>query len=279
MNYLKFKQLSFLAFFTFLSFTGFSQQFYLGVQTGYSFATNSGQLSLTNIKATDNTYSEELVRGGFGQGLNTALTLGYAFNDNIGFEIGGSYAFSGGIDTEYDESSDFYTYEGKANMKASMFQLSPRLVFNLNSESKLNPYMKIGATLGLGSKITMTGEEVFRSDFDSDMVEFTIVQNGGMALGFNAALGANYGLTENISIFAEASFLSLSYAPTDREITQYEYNGVDELKELDKSDRETIFVDKLGTSSNTNDNEPSEELKVYQPFSNLGLSIGLKVGF
>jgi hypothetical protein len=270
-----------LAFSTFLTLSVSAQKFYVGVQGGYSYATNSGQLGLTNSEESDNTIKIEMIKGGLGQGFNTALTLGYSLSDVVAIELGANYVFNSSEVTD-NYSSEFSSGNSTSVIAAQMIQVAPKVVFNLNSESKFNPYLKVGATLGIG-KITSTTESTDISNFGSQTFEFSSEDEfeitGGLAFGFNAGIGGNYAINDRISIFSELNLLSMSYAPTKGEVTKYELDGNDELSNLSTSEKETIFVDEIEYDFNgsQNENEPAEQLKMYLPFNNISLNVGLRI--
>jgi len=270
-----------LAFATFLTLSLSAQKFYVGVQGGYSYATNSGQLGLINTEGSDNTTKIEMVKGGLGQGFNTALTFGYSLSDVLAIELGANYVFNSSEVTD-NYNSEFSSGNSTSVIAAQMVQVAPKVVFNLNSASKFNPYLKVGATLGIG-KITSTSESTDISNFGSQtfesLSESELEVTGGLAFGFNAGIGGNYAINDRISIFSELSLLSMSYAPNKTELTKYEIDGNDLLSDFSTSEKETVFVDEIEYNFNSpqNENEPVEQLKIYLPFNNISLNIGLKI--
>jgi outer membrane protein W len=274
MIYSNLKYVILVMFSTFSIVTISAQKLYISAQSGYSYATNSGQLGMTKWTDSNEGGQVELMRSALGQGINTALAVGYMMNDNLALEFGTNYIFNSVTSTN-KINNDFYFSELTTGVSAQMLQLSPKLVFNLNNSSKFNPYVKIGGTVGIGN-ISVKIEEMTKTDFATRKGEEETLYNGGF--GFNAGIGGNYKINDKISIFSELSFLSMSYAPTKSEIIKLEINDVDELANLTTNYKETVFSQDYEWNNTMNDeNEPRQMLKVYLPFSNISLNIGLKI--
>lgn len=82
-------------------------------------------------------------------------------------------------------------------------------------------------------------------------------------------------------LFAECAANCQNWAPTKGELTKSMQNGVDQLPNMDKVDKEVEFVNSYTEGSNTvnNPNEPTTELKFFMPFSSIGLNIGIVMRF
>ncbi len=276
MNYSNLKYLVVVAFSIFSSIT-VSAQVYISAQTGYSHATNSGQIGMVNYEETDNSLKMEAIKSGLGQGINAGLTVGYSINENLAFEIGGNYIFN---TVESNSSAIYGSYNEsfETNIRAEIIQISPKIVYNFFKDAKINPYVKIGGTIGFGSIISEYSN-VMISDFENQTYEYHLTRNGGFALGFNAGLGVNYKISEKVSLFSEVSLLSMGYAPTNGEVTKYNVDGVDILPELTRADKEFIFTDSYEDryDATSYENQPRNIVKMHESLNNISLNFGLKV--
>lgn len=276
----------------------FAQGVYVDVQAGYGMPLNGQTDMLSNYSSSyiDNyitgeyssSYTEEVVNLSLGKGMNFGANVGYMFNKNIGAEIGVNYLLGGKTEGTY---SDYYTYtdptgyteesweKSTQQMSAKMLQINPSFVVAGGFE-KWNPYAKVGVVLGFGS-IEM---EADYSDNMGNNGSYAMTLNEGMAFGLSGSFGTQYILNDQISLFGEASLVSLSYSPKKGEITKYNEDGVDMLPSLTTQDKETEFVDKTseyydGSSTPSDPNTPSQELKTSYQFSSIGLRVGVKFNF
>ena len=232
----------------------------------------------------DGTYfsssSQEQIRGSFGQGVYLGLSMGYMITPTIGFELKAEQqlAYSVNSISRYSSTTvdpwsgnSSYVSSYEETVSGSMTRLTPSFVFQLPG-TKFSPYAQFGAILGFG-KIMGQYE-----DIDTDVTQGTYIMNGGLALGMNGEFGLNIKFTEKLSLNTGLSFSALSYAPARGELIEYSENGVDMLPQMSVSEKEVEFTSEVSSNSNssTNQNEPDQMLKMWFPFSAVGLNIGLK---
>lgn len=266
-----------------------SQGLYFESNTSYNFSlgsqsigNNSSDVSSYNFIDGTNSYthSSELVKGSFGKGFQAGLGIGYMFNNSIGFELKAEQQFTSSYTlkstdvsnyTDFSGSTtDYYTYT--ETQSGSMLKLTPSIVFQIPGD-KIRPYVQAGATFGLG-KMNFG----FKDESNGDVSEVNYVLNGGLAIGMNGEFGVNFKITEKLSFNTGLSFSALSYAPAKAEMIEYTENGVDMLPGTTVNDREVLFVNETSYNSNSqpDPNKPEEATKMFFPYSNLGLNIGIK---
>lgn len=143
--------------------------------------------------------------------------------------------------------------------------------------------MKAGLIVSLGNKLVST--QSYKSSFSlgggSNSSESINEYTGGISFGFHGSLGFNYIINDKFMLFAECAANCQNWAPTKGELTKSMQNGVDQLPNMDKVDKEVEFVNSYTEGSNTvnNPNEPTTELKFFMPFSSIGLNIGIVMRF
>ncbi|MBT4774865.1 MAG: hypothetical protein HON99_04030, partial [Crocinitomicaceae bacterium] len=117
--------------------------------------------------------------------------------------------------------------------------------------------------------------------------------SGGIGFGFSGALGAAYGLSDKMSLFAEMNINNMSWAASTSVLTSYtgtetDASGTtttDYLTGATVYQLETNYVDEITPSSNTgsnpnqSDTSPRDELKSKVGLGSVGINIGLKINF
>jgi opacity protein-like surface antigen len=248
---------------------------YVKFGAGYGFATSMESRGANSTQNSITSTTSELVNYSLGKGLNFGGAFGYNFNKNIGAEVGVSYLLGGESKTE----NKFLNGDTRESIiSAKMLQIRPTLVISAGME-KVNPYAKFGVLLSSG-KITATRNNTFTGGSGQGIEEF----KGGMQLGFQAGLGAEFMITEKLAFFAELNLNSLSYSPKESEITKDETRigsvVTNNLIGDDVIDIKTVYEDSLTTSTTApNVNEPDKALKFTIPFGSVGLNVGIKYNF
>lgn len=265
------------------------QGLYFETNTSYNFSIGSQELGWNSESVSNHNYitgehsnsgSSEQLRGTFGRGLALGLGVGYMFNPTLGFELKAEHQLSSSYTSKSTYSSTTVDFWGNSSdfntstntVTGTMTKIIPSILLQGQGE-KIKPYAQAGAIFGFG-KIEGSSEEIYNSDIDKSKY----VMNGGLAIGINGEVGINYKLSEKLSLNMGLTFSALSYAPAKGELIEYSENGVDMLAGPTVSDREVEFVDELSYNSNTiNDpNKPDKSLKMWFPYSNAGLNIGIK---
>lgn len=279
-----------------------AQNLYFKVNAGYNLSVGKSFEPFTNSRSIRNadesiTSSNSVVKAGsLGKGLDFGVTAGYKFNEKISFELGVSYLLGGKINTEdYSESTysygndDYFNiYGSETEFKANMLKINPSVCFNLGSDI-IDPYLRVGVLIGVG-KVFFSNENFSsrREDFqEGGAVNSTSIREhefyGSIAFGYNAGIGAIFKLNDNLSLYGELNFTSMSYSPTKGKVTRYEQDGEDQLSELPTSQKEIEFKDEISYNSSydedVDEDKAGESLKVSFPFSTVGLQVGVIYAF
>jgi hypothetical protein len=264
----------------------FAQYGYAGVNIGYGLGVPAyGLGSSTEVTSTGDT-KNTLEKGSYGQGLNFGLTGGYMFNENIGAELGISFLM--GSKQEFTASSfDFDTASSTITTNEGTITLDDIKMIRLNPAIKLTfgdevrPYLRLGIILGLGTGYTRMEEMVttVSGTFFNDTIisEMLSEYKGGAAFGFNSAFGVDFNLSDNLVLFGELSFSSVSWAATESKVTKLEIDGVDYIENADPDDLITKYEDEYTVSTSATGSQKA--LKTYRPFGNFGISAGLLFTF
>ncbi len=271
-----FKKILLVLAISFVSSSMFAQGAYVSLNAGYGLGTSTMSLEnygFTNYTGKTNSYTDEQIFLSLGKGINLNGAFGLMFNENLGAEIGVSYLM--GSETESESS---YSSGGldKYTISSNMLRVAPSLVFSSNMGG-FSPYAKFGVLIGKGT--IDFANEYTSSTGDESITEVEL--KGGMSFGLNAAVGALFTLSDNMSLFGEINMDNMNYSPTEGEVTKATYNGESQLDNMTTREKEIEYVDSY-TYDYTNppsDSEPSKELKHQFPYGKIGFNFGVRIGF
>jgi hypothetical protein len=213
-------------------------QVYIRANVGYNLPMSSELLG-TNDHYDGSTETRKGVYGSFGSGFSGNVAFGGSLgNGMLGYDLEVGY-----LTSKKYKSSDSYAfqdYEGKTEFtsKAQSIQFTPSLSFTAGT-GKFQPFARMGPVLA----ITTLKQDQDGSGTDQTSYHYTYKYTGGLSLGFKGALGVNYSLNDNLQLFTEMNFISMSYSARKREITEYTEDGEDRLDDIDEDDR-TIDIEK-----------------------------------
>ena len=257
--------------FTIVSFCVQAQSFYLRGGIGAALST-SPRISYEFIQSGDSGMTSQVTskRVGFANGLPMVIAGGYYFGNNFGIELGVDY-FAGfnvkGFDQYYESTSD-------SKGRGSMLSIVPALVIRINND-KLKPYARLGVMIGVLNKVL----DFETSTYTSNTSESTAKIYGGIAVGAQAAVGAELPLGKLLSLFGEVNFNAISWAPTKGKLLKDNYNGVDQLPNETTKEKTWIYVKNTDSSEIIPDSDPNKYTMINYSFSNVGLIVGVKVNF
>lgn len=286
---------------TAFSMNSFSQGFYADFNVGYGIgmpANVLGQDISVDIINGEAFMSSENLMGSLGSGLNLQLTPGYMFNDHIGIELGVNYFIgtkavmsrvSKTLDNGPLKDEDYEYREDVAS--SNQLRIVPSVFISTGMSNKISGYAKAGIIMPLlGSTIVETdwSKPIAPSGgvIPKEQHEMRTEVNGAPSFGFRGAIGMNYNITENISIFGEIFATSLNVKQKDRKTTSYLVDGYEIKDQLPLYSLEYEFVDELTPESNNSDynssydaSKPRQELFEKTSFSQMGIQIGVKFRF
>jgi outer membrane protein W len=241
---------------------------YVGVNVGYN-AGAAVQGGLENRTSTGTTTVRELVKFSYGKGINAGLNLGYMVNENIGFELGLGYLIGGKT-----KATEKYTGgQTDFSTSAAAIQIKPTIVLATTID-KVSPYAKFGLVIG-STTIKSTSEDKYGSNIDITKT----TTKGGMAIGFNSAMGILFPVNSKLSISAEVNMINMQYSPKKSSVTLYTENGVDKLNTWTIRDKETEFVKSITAPTTGGSGVPTQSLSTPVAFGSIGINVGIKYSF
>jgi hypothetical protein len=156
----------------------------------------------------------------------------------------------------------------------------PRLVLTLGL-AKWNPYMMVGAIIGMGSyyreeKLLMEGDNFgvpynAINDFEKEKYK------GNVAIGVNALVGLAYKWKANWTFFTEVSYEGMNYKPNESELVEKTHNGEDILANSQKRYTHSTYANEIEFTPDIDFDEPTPRNRISAPFSNIGFYLGVKL--
>ncbi|GEM_PF-4217854 len=252
------------------------QSFYAALYGAYALPADVQNLpGFNNVLLRGSVLREEQVKLSYGQGFQAGARFAYRFNPYLAVELDLNYLHSAVFVAEQslDGFTNGFPVQGDLQQitSAQMGRIIPALRLSPGYE-RLNPYLRTGLVLAWG-QLNFS----YRDESPGRIAENNWKYTGGMAWGLNAALGLEYALNERLSLFAEASLISLSYAPRRGEMVKATNNGVDELDSYPQHFREREFVRSYRRGPGSGSEELSKTLRTFYPFSSLALNLGLAI--
>ncbi len=262
-------------------------QFYISGSAGYGIS-SAGIVTGTSLNEAQTKETNHY--GSYGEGINFQLKGGYFFNETFGVELGvgylngsdqdiSSYVADGGTIKEYTE--------GTAHARA--YGLTAALVYNFPK----NFYGRIGMVTKLGGKTEAEFTKTTPTPFGAIVAEGVNDYHGRIPLGFTAAFGYKFQLSDNWNIFAELEYLGInvtrdtsefSELTIDYPATPYSQEGTWNLGDapLDHPVFGTIWAPSEITYEDSlpvPNTDPSKALTSVAPYSSFGLNIGITYTF
>ncbi len=260
----------------------YGQNFYATFHTGYGFGTAPREYInyTTTYNSNNNIYNSISKSVSFGEGYYLTCSFGYNINQILSVELALQYSSS----ASQDFGSNYYFYSSQYSIYSEevsghSYLANPSILIS-TSINDFKPYLKIGPIIGIAD-LTVNSNNNYNNTNSTQITETQTFLNGGVAFGYNAAIGVTYDVAQNIGLMLEINDRSLSYAPTKGELQKYTVDGVDKLPGLQVYDKQIEFKDNITSTSNTqpNYNNPQQQPKVQYPFSSVAISFGVKYSF
>ena len=254
-----------------------SQGFYGRVGVG-------GGVGLCDYDPCDGFYDEEYLYPEYdrltsvsydpGTGFHLNIAAGYYVNKNIAVELGVKDFWGTNIKSTYTTSGEGGTLTDILRLRGMMVMVTPAVVLTTEM-GKWDPYARFGMPIGIVPRVYEKQEQTG----GNNTTIYEGVYKGGIPIGFNAALGVRYNISDNLDVYGEVNCNGINYSPKKYILKTYTENGVDELGTLSTYQKEVQFVRKYDDFENIPQDEPRKQLKETFPFSNVELSVGINMRF
>jgi len=267
-----------------LSFSGFAQGIYLRAGGGYGLPAATSKLgekylqtyTITGTSST-NTYSNEIISGSYGSGVDFSVSAGYEFNRNFLFDLNVQYL----IGKKY-ETGNIYTYKDNTSSgtdrmvvttSSKGFYFNPALVFSAGF-GKTAPYGRLGL---LAASPRIIRDMSYYYDLDgTDTRDIRWQYDKGLALGYQIGVGFNWKLTEKLDFYTEAGFVSMTYYAKEGEMTQNINDGTDVLNQLPIAQKQIVFKKKYDPNLPYDSAKPAVAGREASPLSSISAQVGIR---
>ncbi|KAH0533820.1 hypothetical protein FGG08_007552, partial [Glutinoglossum americanum] len=257
---------------------------------GYALAVATqtiGQTQLRTYNDTGNTpvnaYTFKDVSASFGAGANFNVAAGYMFSKFIGVDLNVQYLKS----KKYEISDKFIQTSSPGNsgrdestttVSSSAIFINPSVIITPGAGSKV-PYGRFGVIIGSPK---LKSEESSYYDLDGKQeTEREQEYKKGTAFGFQGAVGLNWMISNNLDIYAEVNFISLTWYPAKSEITKYMVSRDDDpfedvLPDISVRDKKFEYKKEVEFQAQSDPDKPQQQLRQSVPFSSVALQLGIK---
>ena len=278
-----------------------SQKFYIRISAGYSFESgktefnNADPNGLTGImQSTDVTVNADgssvnvkSLNGTAGAGVKANITAGYMFNPYIGAELGISYFHGDKTMIGRLRSPQVISEE---NTYLRGFDVAPGIFLTPNFKT-INPYARMGLIIPVAGNLiieTMARKPNGAGAGTDLMVAAKSEVTAQFSVGYFGALGVNYPVTDNVSIFGEVEIKNLSIKSKSAEITEYATTAItngqsqlvpgQQLADLPIYEKQFDFTDAYDQSTTTppNQNAPRKIPTQSVNASGIGINVGVR---
>jgi len=278
--------------------TSYAQELYLRLGLGFAFPMSGQSVYDTPIPYYDfpsayngtrnynasgsQTYNIKN-NASFSSGFNAIIGLGYMFNDNIGVQLDAGLGLASKEYSFTDENlplnvggGSTIPYNITTNQKADepIFMM-PQLVLQTSGD-KVKVYSRIGLVLPLDTKITQ--DQIFTNGAGTGALttdDFTWQIQNSFSLGFTAAAGVKYKISDKVSIWGEVSVVSLSVYTKEQDLKSWNETdptyGSQSIPLSNYNGAQTIKFSKTATVDSTYSQFPP----YAQPFSNMAINVGV----
>lgn len=267
------KYICFLTIFI-LNQYSWSQKLTGSISTGYHYVLPNDQAPsfiVNSFHQITNPWFWNLEDYSFKQLLSADVSLGYEFQNNLGFELTGSYIHPLALHSNDEVTTR--TFEGK------FWRINPKISIKVPFKT-CAVYSKIGLTIGSG-KISYMQHFKNNGDwnlgFNEALLEYEYL--GPISLGFTGSIGINKSVSPRIAIFSEIQFTSQSFSPNKGKMTVYKIDVNDDLAEHEfEPYHSEIEFGNQSESYMLNPTDKNQAQKLYKhsySLNGIGISIGV----
>jgi hypothetical protein len=223
------------------------------------------------------TASTKAVSASYGEGPNFAVAVGYKFNQNFMFDLSGQYLIGNKYHTSSVSNYKYPTYSSVnqdfVDTKAKGFFLNPSFVFSAGF-GKAAPYGRFGLVVG-APQISKT-ESYYDNGDGIIAFDKACTYKKGFALGYQAAIGMNWKLSEKFDIYTEVNILNMTWYAKQSDLTKFMNNGQDALASLTVSQKQTNYAKSYDPSTLYDPTKPYVQLREASPFSAISINVGIR---
>lgn len=209
-----------------------------------------------------------------GAGLNFGLGILIGLTENLGVELGGGYVLGSEKEVykKTDNSTSPVTTESYKN-KSSYIPIDVTLKI-MKELGQITPYVGFGPTIAVAGKTIMTYK---KESNVTEEIEWEYTYNTGF--GWNAVLGADYKMSDSMSIFLSLTLHEVALRLDTGKKTKHTIDGTDQLAGQTTSQKEIEFKEDNPDNPSATPNDPTVQNTFALSFSSLDIRLGIAIGF
>ncbi len=273
------KKLLLTTFILFLGCSFLSASIQIRPKLGYGFGLGGQtmpEFKEKTVDATGKVTKNENIYYNGGAGLNMGLGIQYDFDPTMGLELVFSYVTS--PTTEVGTEDNAYNMLMNASLEVSTSYIPIDLTFKLSTgKGTLVPYIGLGPSIAFNAKTSSVYKltETLTATVIEEEAELTYKTG----FGFNTCIGADYNITDSLSLNAGLIFRTLSMKLDKKIVTKQTTNGVDTLITTTTRGKETEYSEDDSGDDSTLPGSPKIENTYYFPFTSLTMNVGIAFKF
>jgi len=256
---------------------GMAQHIYIGGNMGMGFQAFPTKVeTFFNVNNDNNTVRLQQPAFSLGAGFLMNASIGYFFNDYIGIDMGFQYQIGSKVSFSQEYVILTQTELKEMNIYAKRFSFLPSLIMKVG-DGKIQPFFKVGPMFGSVSQLL---EE--KTTVDTNVAIKNWKYEGPMAIGLSMEFGAQYNISDNMSIFLSSSFSNMVYTPTQAEAVFATKNGMRVDESLQPFERTILFVEWSDDPYNAGPQDPMKPTRLQSQsfsYSNITLELGMQFLF
>jgi hypothetical protein len=266
-----------------------AQGLYIKAGVGYNFPITKTFYQDQVFTAAGTPISSSFKGVNLSKGVAPSFGIGYMFSKHVGFELAGIYTL-GSNDvvntTVMSGTTPVQTVKQTIHAKSLVLYPSIKLQTGIRGIEKIKLYTRSSLAIPiLGYTSNKVEKAVLLPTVSTTNVEAKIY--GNITVGLAAALGIDFSITRNASLWCEVNGQSLKVWAKKSKIDRYDVNGTSVLAAMTPYDKETNYVNTLNSSSNNatynstySTSKPKEDIKNKEAnFDAVGIAIGFTFKF
>jgi hypothetical protein len=245
---------------------------YIKVYGLYGLLTPGVQISHSELQSPDGTvFVFKTTNKGLGAGPRAGVGVGFIVSDFINLGIDADILFGTALKVDNNYTSDSYTYTNSTSTTLRVLSIMPNITFKALSRPAYYIYNRLGLVVGmvLDYKIVSNGLGLYEFGFTATDVATINYTKNTLALGYQAALGIQFRLSQRLRGFAEVVAYNQSFKPKRLDVSS--------ITTLD-TDITTNFLTIELTDQGSNVNATNTNVGQQQTFRVAMNSVGVGVG-
>lgn len=212
----------------------------------------------------------------YGKGYEIKANYGKYISENIGIEWNFQALIGGKNSISYRYSDSSLNLSVSSSYSVNSFLTGPSVTYQSKGEYWF-PYFRAGLLLGFSQKNINETAHVFQNSggYIGKFKQITS-EYGGYTTGYTIDFGIMKKIDKKHLLFVEVGYNNLNQSFKNATVDEATFNGNDVLYSYSTQEKETIFVDKLSSTSNTDPNKPLEIEKYKTILNSIGIKFGCK---